>query len=211
MAALPGLTCPECGRTAKDERSLGRARRRWRWALAGLLAASTSSGWLAYSHGKGGAWRRWLPDTLVILLVPHTHGDEWAVDELRRRLSIDGPSPRAAHGSGLYLWQWRLLAGACSRTLDLHGLPSPRSSAILLCAAPPEASFDRLIALLRDDDQNVRYWAAFGLVNLRRLLTPDQLEHARDAILDASRIERQRTKGTREIQARALQMELDNR
>jgi hypothetical protein len=37
LAGVPGLTCPECGRTARSERALLRTRRRWRRVAIGLL------------------------------------------------------------------------------------------------------------------------------------------------------------------------------
>lgn len=211
MSALPGLTCPECGRTARRERALARTRRPWRWAAVGLIALVASTGWILYSRGKGGTWRQWLPNTAVILLVPHTHESEWAAQELTRRLGAGAPAPRAGPGSGLYVWQWRVLAGGCGRTVERHGLPATRVTAILLCAAPPEASYEHFIALLDDEDQTVRYWGAFGLVNLRRLLTAAQLEGGRDAILRSAARESVRAMETRQIQARALQMELESR
>jgi hypothetical protein len=43
MAGLPTLTCPECGRTAKNTRELSRFPRRLRWRFTGLLVISL--GW----------------------------------------------------------------------------------------------------------------------------------------------------------------------
>lgn len=38
MSGVPGLTCPECGREARNERRLHRTRRRWGWGAAAALA-----------------------------------------------------------------------------------------------------------------------------------------------------------------------------
>src|SRR5258705_367771 len=50
MGGTPGLTCPECGRTARSEQRLGRTRRtraagrRGRWFAAGLLGSVGGDG-----------------------------------------------------------------------------------------------------------------------------------------------------------------------
>ena len=44
MEGLPRLICPECGTAARDEKALLRTRRRWRIALAGLLAVTFGGG-----------------------------------------------------------------------------------------------------------------------------------------------------------------------
>jgi hypothetical protein len=44
MAGVPGITCPECGRTVKRERRFYRTRRRWRWVGAALLLFVASAG-----------------------------------------------------------------------------------------------------------------------------------------------------------------------
>jgi hypothetical protein len=40
MSGVPGLACPECGRTAKGVQSLFRTRRRWRRGAVGLVVAT---------------------------------------------------------------------------------------------------------------------------------------------------------------------------
>src|SRR5262245_61920917 len=60
LGAVPGLTCPECGREARTETRLFRTRRRWRWAIVGasfmvlgLAGAGTpivaSGNWVGYT------------------------------------------------------------------------------------------------------------------------------------------------------------------
>src|SRR5262245_33304198 len=57
MSAVPGLTCPECGSTARSERGLFRTRRRWRSAAAATLvilgAVITSSAPRILADGWG--------------------------------------------------------------------------------------------------------------------------------------------------------------
>lgn len=74
-AARPGsggVTCPECGKNIAGERSLRRARRRWRWAMLAcvvLVGAWASRAWhIARVHG----WWRVAPDVVVIAFLPKT-------------------------------------------------------------------------------------------------------------------------------------------
>lgn len=67
-----GVTCPECGKKIAGERSLRRARRRWRWvmlACAVLVCAWASRAWhTARVHG----WWRVAPDIVLIACLPRT-------------------------------------------------------------------------------------------------------------------------------------------
>jgi hypothetical protein len=70
MAGIPGLTCPECGRNARNERELLRRPGRNRWRLTGLVLAAV--GWVAtvmpaaVTHG----WAAGVPDWLLVRIAP---------------------------------------------------------------------------------------------------------------------------------------------
>jgi hypothetical protein len=70
MAGIPGLQCPECGRTARREQALSRCRRRWRWALAPLPVLAVGMAmrvWPAYSQQ---GWAAFVPSTILVLVAP---------------------------------------------------------------------------------------------------------------------------------------------
>src|SRR5262249_9241169 len=74
MAAIPGLTCPECGRAARDERALFRTRRRWRWVAAGtLLALLAAAAPLAPDAIRGGG-RPAIPSAVLVRIAPMDDG-----------------------------------------------------------------------------------------------------------------------------------------
>lgn len=68
------ITCPECGRTHKDERSTRFTRRRWKMGTLALLVALTS--WYAVDYHwrfNERGWWGYVPTTLLILHpVPHS-------------------------------------------------------------------------------------------------------------------------------------------
>lgn len=70
MAGVPGLTCPECGRSARSERQLAKTRRRGRWAILALFliaASGAASAWPVYrDHG----WVGLVPSTVLVFLAP---------------------------------------------------------------------------------------------------------------------------------------------
>jgi hypothetical protein len=69
MTATPGLTCPECGRTARHESRLHRSRRRWtRAALATLILLAGSAG-LFNDRLARIDWVRATPSWLLVRIV----------------------------------------------------------------------------------------------------------------------------------------------
>lgn len=182
MSATTGLTCPECGRTAKYERRLLRSRRRDRWAAASLLLLTLAAATLAYPHGKNNVWRRWLPDTAVILLIPHT--DHWAAEEIGRRLGFRSTLP-IIPPDRLSEWQWGLLHANAQRAW--LNPPDPTTGGALwwlvVMAGPvPEGAFDRLVELTASDNRADREWAFRCLDRSRFWLTETQLARAKAAI-----------------------------
>jgi hypothetical protein len=102
MSGSPGLTCSECGRTARHERKLQKTRRHWRMAMLAVGIAAVGAGLgvtpAVYEHG----WWRIAPTTVLIAFMPDlpTWSKE-AGEELDRRIGEDLP----------WDWQWRLLIG----------------------------------------------------------------------------------------------------
>jgi len=109
------FTCPECGRIIKRERKLRRARRRWRWAIIGLLLLLGAPA-LPYWHNiKVRGWPEAAPTAYLIWLL---HDD------------LDGNSPfwkeidRRAKADRLWTWQWHWI---CRQSLRSHDARPPQS------------------------------------------------------------------------------------
>src|SRR5690606_16209537 len=80
MEGVPGLRCPECGREAKRERALLKSRRRWRWAVVGVLVVVAGIALHATSGVRQHGWIALVPDRLLLL------NDDWQLgEELDRR------------------------------------------------------------------------------------------------------------------------------
>lgn len=94
MAGVPGLKCPECGRTAHLEAKLHKTRRRKRWAIAGLLIVlSPITVWLQAQIRSGAIWKR-LPTTALIYAVGR-------VDSCKPLWALEA---RVERGDGIVGW-----------------------------------------------------------------------------------------------------------
>lgn len=90
LSATGGLTCPECGRTAKNERRLHRTRRRRSWAALGLLLVALGGASAALPTVRREGWG--LVSTPVLVeLIPIGGYDGPFGRELMRRLGMTGP------------------------------------------------------------------------------------------------------------------------
>ncbi len=70
MERVPGLMCPECGRSATSERKLAATRRRWRWAtLAGAIALGGTALFAAPFY-RGDDWVQHVPSSLLVWIAP---------------------------------------------------------------------------------------------------------------------------------------------
>ncbi len=69
MEAIPGLTCPECGRTAKSPRHLLRVRRDWLRAIPGAAMLCGGIGLFAWPTISGVDWSKRMPSFLLVKLV----------------------------------------------------------------------------------------------------------------------------------------------
>src|SRR5690606_35050995 len=67
---LPALTCPECGRTARQERSLFRTRRRWRWAMLAIVPWMVAYTVVAWPRTRERGWPGAVPTPALIAAVP---------------------------------------------------------------------------------------------------------------------------------------------
>ncbi len=69
MEGIESRTCPECGRTTKNERRLRKTRRRWRGGLIGLAIIALSAGGAGVLLSQNGAWLRATPSWLLLQIV----------------------------------------------------------------------------------------------------------------------------------------------
>lgn len=214
MSAVAGLRCPECGREAKRERSLHSSRRRWRVALMGSLVLASGAACILYPQSAGGAWKRWLPDTALILLIPHTTDTGWAADEMARRLGMWGTAPAVSTGQELSRWQQRLLTSACAQAVErAETFPArPMAWWLLMCSSPdPESAIGALLGELESEDPKLRLWAALCLDRTRFFLSEEQLVQAKEAILAAPPIPREFDEELRLGHAAAIDRQLRSR
>ena len=66
MVGVPGLMCPECGRTPKSEKKLGKSRQRWGWAVIGLLMAVPGAIGVAYPTMARQDWIERIPSWVLV-------------------------------------------------------------------------------------------------------------------------------------------------
>lgn len=71
-----GVTCPECGKKSAGERSLRRARRRWRWATLACVVLVGAWASRAWHVARVRGWWRVAPDVVVIAFLPRT--ESWS-------------------------------------------------------------------------------------------------------------------------------------
>jgi hypothetical protein len=119
MSGVPGMKCPECGRTPRTEKRFFRTRRRWRWAVAGTALATFGAGTAAAPAIASGEWVLYVPPTLLNLGLSFFDKEAQAVYATRvagsrttsRPWSVVGPTTQ---------WQRLLLARRCGQLLSDH-------------------------------------------------------------------------------------------
>jgi hypothetical protein len=85
MSFSPGMTCPECGRTARRERELGRRRRRLGTASLAILGCVAIGCYVDFQVGLRD-WTSYMPDAVLIWSMPYAGGDARGVlSELESR------------------------------------------------------------------------------------------------------------------------------
>lgn len=189
MRGSDGRRCPECGRQWRSDRQLARTRRYWGRAAFGVLLMVAGFSVAVWHEMTGGRWRHWVPDTVLIVALPHT--DEiWLLDELQRR--IDGaPQPSQiqwVRREALWEWQWRWLADRCGRVALSSEVAGNRETAVsLLLHKCPDVSpaVDSLAELLADPTHDQRGLVAWGLKASRHFLDSEAHATVLEAIQSA--------------------------
>ncbi|HZW10198.1 MAG TPA: hypothetical protein VFF69_09875 [Phycisphaerales bacterium] len=178
VSAVDGLTCPECGRTAKRERSLARPRRRYRRAAAALPLLLLAGALLAAPHAADGRWQRWLPDTAVLLAMRFAPEPAWAVEEFARRAWGDANLPRVESPNRFSRPQLRLLTDASLRIVADPTKAGSRYAAwgfLTRLSAEPERALEIAVRQLRSPSAQLRYGALRHLTWTRDRLSDAQI------------------------------------
>lgn len=115
MSATPGLTCPECGRTAPSDRRLYRTRRPPKVLIGAVLCLTTAYAAVIVPRAVRDGWRSAIPTTLLLLVVrdlDHNDAMTFAVGR------VGGLAPRPTRSLAeellfrylqgpMWRWQWR--------------------------------------------------------------------------------------------------------
>ncbi len=145
LSGTVGLTCPECGRTARRERSLHRTRRRPLFAIAAALAAALGASW-AIEQAQLSGWMSFVPTRAILLGLPLV-GDahESMTMELAKRIGRRSLTDA----------QWRSLVHRCAAG-DRWAPPASErwerkyGDLLVRCRGlmPPGFELDRILAAL---------------------------------------------------------------
>ncbi len=97
MSRVPGVRCPECGRTTKKERGLLRTRRRWRRAAIGMCLVVLGAATVAAPSVREHGWLSIIPTAVLVHFTPTIEEEDATTDrllevakELRRRFDTEG-------------------------------------------------------------------------------------------------------------------------
>jgi hypothetical protein len=109
LAGVPGLTCPECGATARGEPALFATRRRWRRALLGAMLAGV--GVLVFMTPRllSRGWLSVLPSPLLVLLTPSVEEEDAyaALHGTSALMPVSAELKRRLLGAGFTAGEWR--------------------------------------------------------------------------------------------------------
>jgi len=115
----PGVTCSECGYTARRERRLLRGRRRWRWAMVALVILVSAHLARRSPDIRERGWVAAVPTTVLICLAPQIIGDDTRLIWARLGLRLPPPA-QSSWAENVFLelhrrftvermWQWQRL------------------------------------------------------------------------------------------------------
>lgn len=91
MAYSPGMTCGECGFTAKDEWQFEKTRRRYGQAATAIFLCVVIVLWVNYQISAS-SWAAFVPTKVLILALPLVDADGDVFTELRRRMLVNSIS-----------------------------------------------------------------------------------------------------------------------
>ncbi|NNF41545.1 MAG: hypothetical protein HKN62_00580 [Phycisphaerales bacterium] len=103
----PEGPCPECGHVVKRERKLYKTRRRWRYAVLGILLLLLGLGGVWGQQVRANGWIEATPTAAYIVALPHL-GESIAYKELLARVN----------SGELRQWEYRLLVHRAIGGLD---------------------------------------------------------------------------------------------
>lgn len=130
MGGVEGLTCPECGRTAKAERWLRRTRRRWGLAALALVVLGVGSAPIAAPWVDRGGWVPWTPTWALRLAAPLL--DE-ASDAYMGKVAARAPE--------LNPWERLLVARFVQRELVREAEALRTTDAAVVALSKPQVSY----------------------------------------------------------------------
>lgn len=120
LDAVPGATCPECGRAARNEREFHRTRRRWKLAILGLAVMAAGLAIAAVPAIRAGTWVRSVPTTALVWFFPaaieqiETPGRDWP--GVAKQLLEE--TARRAETGRMWVWQRRTLVNDSVRIYE---------------------------------------------------------------------------------------------
>lgn len=191
MQATQGFRCPECGNSATNEAALGRRRRSWRRAAAGMAIIGVGFvGWAMHRTAREHGWKEVVPDTAWIVGVWATDA-EMPMDELDLvGMHLSDPTDE------LWSWQRALLRSALRQRCNDETPKSPDTRAAALRTIGwllpsrhniSDADIAMLRRLMNDPSKDIRMWAALFLAE--RLEAPQDDAAIRAIIEDPTKEE----------------------
>lgn len=112
MAGAPALTCPECGRVSRKEKSLQRTRRFWKRAMAGAAIMLFGLSTIAAPKVMHKGWMSFVPMGVLVWFAPGPR-DGYVWDAAAGEHVLHGVAAeiqrRRSKGATFRDWEWRVL------------------------------------------------------------------------------------------------------
>lgn len=109
MSETRGLTCPECGRNAKHERTLHRTRRNWKAAAGALVLIAVGLATAIVPYARSPQWHRFAPTTLLIAEALPSNGDPAP--------AVEGELALRLQNTIIWEWQQKWITARAARHL----------------------------------------------------------------------------------------------